>query len=157
MNQILVSLSGHSESSIYTQAAAVQRSLQSESVQMSALYRKLTVETNQIDSPIMSVVSYLSKMSLAEVRAAFEQINSSDQGPSAIVLSYNQIVDLNPEFPVPHPNLQTDILVLHCAAEIQAQFEHPILGRSLQELVNSSYSRHGHIQFEFISRGASLT
>lgn len=157
MNQILVALSGYSESSIYTQVVAVKLRLQSEAVQMSALYRKLTAEANQVDSPIMSVVSFLSKMSLGEVRSAFEQINSGGQEPRATVLSYNQIVDLDPEFPVPHPDLQTDILVLHCAAEIQAQFEHPILGRSLQELVNSSYSRHGHIQFEFISRGASLT
>jgi 7,8-dihydro-6-hydroxymethylpterin-pyrophosphokinase len=77
----------------------------------------------------------------------------------AVLLARGQWVEIDPENPLPHPDLALDGSVLRCASEIWGDFFHPMLGQSLQEIVNQRDSQNGpqtDCTDEFIFRGDKL-
>lgn len=52
-----------------------------------------------------------------------------------LLLSYDQKTRMVPGQNLPHLLLRTDLLVLRCAAEAWGDYEHPVLGQSLNEIV----------------------
>jgi 7,8-dihydro-6-hydroxymethylpterin-pyrophosphokinase len=69
------------------------------------------------------------------------------------LLVFDQIVALTPNLPIPHPALFEDPAVLRCASEVWGDYEHPILGQSLNELVRSV---HSFENVEFFAQGRSV-
>lgn len=69
------------------------------------------------------------------------------------ILTFNQEVQLVPNRNLPHPDLNTDFLVLRCAAEAWGGYEHPIIGKTLNEMVVSQESFE---QIEFFSQGIKV-
>lgn len=68
-------------------------------------------------------------------------------------LSYGSHVLLNPQSPLPDPNLHRKRVFLQCAAEVEPHFIHPILGQSLLQLVNSDQRA---LIGEFFAQGRQL-
>ncbi|GIL17227.1 MAG: hypothetical protein BroJett040_09780 [Oligoflexia bacterium] len=69
------------------------------------------------------------------------------------LLVFNSLIQLDPAMPLPHPLLQSEKVALKCAAEAWGQYEHPILGQTLNELV-MSYPDPESLEFYF--QGAQL-
>lgn len=63
-------------------------------------------------------------------------LKESDGSVEATLLSWGNEVFLNPETPLPNPDLHRQRVFLQCCAEIEPKLVHPILGQSLIELVN---------------------
>lgn len=124
---------------------------------ISSVYRRLDPETEgTLAAEIMVVLGITTS---SDLRGLQDQIRMAGTAFPAVewkLLSFNHEVRLDPDSPVPHPLLHTDPMILHCAAEVESVFEHPVLGRSLQELVKSSQSLLGAPQFEFLMRGETL-
>lgn len=77
----------------------------------------------------------------------------------AVLLARGAWVEIDPENPLPHPDLALDNSVLRCASEIWGDFFHPMLGQSLQEIVNQRDSQNEpqrDCPDEFIFRGDKL-
>jgi len=71
----------------------------------------------------------------------------------AILLSMNREILMTPGFTLPDPRLVQDRLILLCAAEVWGDYEHPVLGQSLTELVKLYPVRD---RIEFFNQGTYL-
>ncbi|MFN7729902.1 MAG: hypothetical protein ACK5P7_12160 [Bdellovibrio sp.] len=124
---------------------------------VSAIYRRIDVRTEgTLSSDLVMALRFVTNLDVISVKSQFRQLSSELPATRHYLLTFNHDVILDPRMPLPHPDLVDDPLILHCAAEIEGGFEHPVLGRSLQELVKSSQPRDGKSLFEFLSRGEAL-
>lgn len=124
---------------------------------ISSVYRRIDESTEgTLSSEVVVALSVSTPLELDPFRIWLEERRSEAPGTRWLLLAFNHEFHLDPRSPIPHPDLHLDPLILRCAAEIEGGFEHPVLGRSLQELVKSSQSSFGKTQFEFLSRGESL-
>ncbi|MBX2995634.1 MAG: hypothetical protein KF681_12455 [Bdellovibrionaceae bacterium] len=124
---------------------------------ISSIYRRIEEATEgTLSSDLVVAFRLRTNMDLQSVKRKVRALASEHPATKVYLLSFNHDVILDPKMPLPHPDLHADTLILHCAAEIEGGFEHPVLGRSLQELVKSSQPRDGQSRFEFLSRGESL-
>ena len=80
-------------------------------------------------------------------------IENNGQKGQPLLLAFNQQVVLSPKLTLPYPELIVDVLLLRCAAEIWGQYEHPILQKTLGEIVKKSELRE---RAEFLMQGESL-
>lgn len=157
MNFALVSLSCELAHGISVLRKAIRDLSPLEAKQASALYRRIDSGTDgTLSAELVAVVHFATMTSLFETKRHIQELKTTNPNVRVTLLTFNYDVMLEPQMPVPHPDLHLDQLILHCAAEIQGGFEHPVLGRSLQELVKSSQSRQSQIRFEFLSRGEGL-
>ena len=124
---------------------------------VSAIYRRIDAATEgTLSSDLVMALRFATNLDLLSVKSKFRLLSSEHPATRLYLLTFNHDVILDPKMPLPHPDLHADPLILHCAAEIEGGFEHPVLGRSLQELVKSSQPRDGQSRFEFLSRGEAL-
>ena len=124
---------------------------------VSSVYRRRDQQTDgTLSSEVVVALAALTEMRLLDLQNFLKKQNEGLTFSKWLLLSYNDEVRLDPEAPIPHPLLHFDPLVLRCAAEIQGSFEHPVLGRSLQELVRSSTRVPDEGSDEFLARGESL-
>lgn len=68
----------------------------------------------------------------------------------AAILTFDSDVQLLPDLNLPHPLLHTDPLTLRCACEVWGSYEHPVLGQTLNELVQLEQQTKN---YEFFSQG----
>jgi 7,8-dihydro-6-hydroxymethylpterin-pyrophosphokinase len=66
------------------------------------------------------------------------------------LLSWGDQVFLNPETPLPNPDLHRKRVFLQCSAELEPKLVHPILGQTLVQLVNLE---HRPLNAEFFAQG----
>ncbi len=78
--------------------------------------------------------------------------NNAKKG-QPLLLAFNQQVVLSPKLTLPYPELIVDVLLLRCAAEIWGQYEHPVLQKTLGEIVKKSELKD---RAEFLMQGESL-
>lgn len=64
------------------------------------------------------------------------QLKDHDSNVEATLLAWEGEVFLNPQAPVPNPDLHRQRVFLQCCAEVEPKLVHPILGQTLIELVN---------------------
>lgn len=69
------------------------------------------------------------------------------------LLSYDDLVILSPQLTLPHPNLHRDFLIVRCASEAWAQYEHPIVQKTLGEIAAVALPA---VDAEFFLQGKSL-
>ncbi len=66
------------------------------------------------------------------------------------ILAYEQEVHLIPDLNVPWPSLFEDFLILKCATEVWPDYVHPILKRTLLQLLSEKSAKP---DFEFLRQG----
>lgn len=87
--------------------------------------------------------------SLDEALAALPADEQFDIKP----LLWGEQVILNPRMPIPHPDLHRNLVLLQCAAEVDAELKHPILGQTLGERLNRETRLN---PLEFFAQGRHL-
>lgn len=157
MNFALAAVSTQLSQGTASLKAALQDFKPLEVEKISSIYRRIEASTEgTLSSDLVVSLRLRTPMDLESVKKRIRWVASEHPATKVYLLSFNHDVILDPKMPIPHPDLHADTLILHCAAEIEGGFEHPVLGRSLQELVKSSQPRDGQSRFEFLSRGESL-
>lgn len=118
-------------------------------VAVSSIYKKyLSGHMDDLNSDLICVLRVETSLS---AHALFTQITQCP-GDWELLL-FDQIVALTPELPIPNPLLFEDAALLRCASETWGEYEHPILGQSLNELVRSV---HSFENIEFFAQGRSV-
>lgn len=102
-------------------------------LRISNIYR---VQANRSDhgwlSELWSVTGMKAEFDQEElVRRLFTW--GADLNLEATPLLWGERVLLNPQMPLPHPDLHRQSVLLQCAAEIDSNALHPILGQSLAD------------------------
>lgn len=116
---------------------------------VSAIYKKYFSEkSDDLNSVLICVIRIETGLS---PQSLFQKMSSWTG--DWVLLLYDQIVSLTPEMPIPHPLLFEDAALLRCASETWGEYEHPILGQSLNELVRSV---HSFENIEFFAQGRSV-
>ena len=69
------------------------------------------------------------------------------------LLVFDKDINIIPELTLPNPILVSDHVILRCAAEVWENYEHPILGQSLNEIIDSIRVND---KVEFYSQGLSI-
>ena len=157
MNFALISISTEMTRGLNGLRECLQGLDQLEVQKVSSVYRRRDLLTEgTLSSEVLVVLGVQTKQSLSDLQGFLLRQNERYPFSQWLLLSYNHEIHLDPESPIPHPRLNFDPLILRCAAEIQGSFEHPVLGRSLQELVRSSAQMSDEASDEFLARGESL-
>lgn len=68
-------------------------------------------------------------------------------------LLWGDRVMLHPKLPIPHPDLHRNLVILQCAAEVDGQIRHPILGQTIAERLNQETRLK---PLEFFAQGRHL-
>lgn len=68
-------------------------------------------------------------------------------------LLWGDRVLLQPQLPIPHPDLHRNLVFLQCASEVDASIRHPILGQTLGERLHQEKRL---IPLEFFAQGRHL-
>ncbi len=68
-------------------------------------------------------------------------------------LLWGDRVMLQPQLPVPHPDLHRNLVFLQCASEVDAKVRHPILGQTIGERLHQEQRL---IPLEFFAQGRHL-
>lgn len=69
------------------------------------------------------------------------------------ILSFEAEAYATPELTIPWPELSDDLLILKCAAEVSPDYKHPLLEKSLLELLQDKKIKP---DFEFLSQGPRI-
>jgi 7,8-dihydro-6-hydroxymethylpterin-pyrophosphokinase len=101
---------------------------------------------------VLKITSSLPSEELAE-RFSKMQLNDSGMTAEVVLLTLNHEVWLRPDCTLPDLRLAKDPLFLRCAAEAWGDYEHPILGRTLTELVKLHPAADS---IEFFAQGTYL-
>lgn len=105
-------------------------------LQLSNIYR---VEAVRVErgwlSELWAVCSVQSAFRTEELEMRLFSL-SQDLSLEATPLLWGQEVLLNPQLPLPHPDLHRNPVFLQCATEVAPDLRHPILGQSLIERLN---------------------
>lgn len=127
---------------------------------VSSIYKRfLNTRREDLNSELCVVVKVSTLLPFNELGAYLDSqqvergVNGSSVNAHASLLSFNNQVLLTPKRPLPHPQLHSDMLTMRCAAEIYGNYEHPVLGQTLNELVKSNETPES---IEFFSQGRSL-
>lgn len=106
---------------------------------ISSVYKKNhSDDYESLNSQLWVVVRIKTKESAEGLNSELRKIGDGGTQFSkgmAILLTYDQQINLLRDLPLPHPMLQGEKVVLFCASEAWGQYRHPILGQSLNELV----------------------
>ena len=76
-----------------------------------------------------------------------EQARLQPKGPRVIdldILFYGKAIVSSPGLEIPHPSLQERKFVLGPLAELAPDLRHPVLGRTVREMLNGVSSQQGH-------------
>lgn len=120
---------------------------------ISSVYKRY-LGKNRVDlnANIETVVRFATDCAVDELLWHFKQFLKNKK-VSLNLLSYDNLVVLSPQLTLPHPSLHTDFLIVRCASEAWAQFEHPIIQKTLSEIASMALPA---VDAEFFLQGKSL-
>jgi 7,8-dihydro-6-hydroxymethylpterin-pyrophosphokinase len=110
-------------------------------VSVSNVYKRYTsVPSLDSRANLELVAKLITRMEINDVlnmiRAIREMPPKSLSHPVELtILTFGDKVWMSPELTLPYPTLHSDGLILMCACEVDADFVHPILKKSLREMV----------------------
>lgn len=129
-------------------------------ISVSSVYKKfLYSRTEDLNSELCAVVKMGIEKSQNEVfdflSEFIRQSHSAPQGSKTeiAILALDQEVRLYPGQNLPSPLLHSNSLILRCASEAWGGYEHPIIKKTLNELVKSSEPL---MNVEFFAQGKVL-
>lgn len=122
--------------------------LQCEGLQVSSVYKRNQKSpfSNRYFSELVAVVRAETFLSIEKLSLWLKEKMSNH----AAVLTFDSDVHLLPDLNLPHPLLHTDPLTLRCACEVWGSYEHPVLGQTLNELVQLEQNT---MNYEFFGQG----
>lgn len=120
-------------------------------VEISSVYKRFKsrdhVDLNATMEFVVKIITSLESEKLIEV------IDKVDKRTSVMLLAFDDLILMSPRLTLPYPELHTDSLIIHCAAEAWGQYEHPIYQKTLSEI---SRSARVSIDSEFFLQGRTL-
>jgi 7,8-dihydro-6-hydroxymethylpterin-pyrophosphokinase len=124
----------------------------------SGLYKRYSNNRREdLNAELITVAHATSNLQAFELQNIFQKIEAEKRAHSLTgrigLLAWDRSISLLPQLTIPHPSLIEDQLILLCAAEACGEFSHPILGKSLRDLL------HGVSQSplaEFVSQPYSV-
>ncbi len=121
---------------------------------VSCIYKRDSTSTNStLYSELVCTFRVSTSMGSLETQQTLQKISEKYQGAEILLLSYNKDVLMLPGQTLPHPNLIKDSVLLRCSSEVWGEYEHPILGQTLNEIVDSNRILE---KVEFYSQGSAL-
>jgi hypothetical protein len=106
------------------------------------------------NAELVAALKITSSLPGEELAERFSKMQLNDSGTTEVVLlTLNHEVWMRPERTLPDLRLAKDSLFLRCAAEVWGDYEHPILGRTLTELVKLHPAADS---IEFFAQGTYL-
>ncbi len=122
---------------------------------VSSVYKSDSRQQTNQRSELVMVAKVRTTLSQRELSLNISNVKTVEGGVTsqAILLSLNREILMTPGLTLPDPRLVQDRLILQCAAEVWGQYEHPILGQTLTELVKLYPARD---PVEFFSQGTYL-
>ncbi len=127
---------------------------------ISSIYKKfLNSRSEDLNSELVVVIKIdteletsqlFKKIKSRENKRSHQQITDDE---SWLLLCYDHEVRMFPGQNLPSPMLHTDRLALRCASEVWGSYEHPVLGKTLSELIQSDEPLD---QVDFYAQGSSL-
>jgi 7,8-dihydro-6-hydroxymethylpterin-pyrophosphokinase len=127
---------------------------------VSAVYKKfLSHRSEDLNSLLVLAIRLNTDLESEQLFAILQSLEKNDEptaggeNESLTLLAFDQEIRLMPGQNLPHLKLHTDTLTLRCAAETWGEYQHPVLGQSLQDLVRFSDPLK-HV--EFFAQGRSL-
>lgn len=82
-----------------------------------------------------------------------ERLRSLDRKTYLTLLVFDDLILMSPKLTLPYPELHTDSLIIHCAAEAWGQYEHPVYQKTLSEI---SRGARASVDTEFFLQGRTL-
>jgi hypothetical protein len=126
-------------------------------LKVSNVYKmKKNLKASEFNSELWTVIKVetgFSKEELNTVLQKFSRPNSEEKECTTTILTFNDIVWLQPELPIPNPALIDQPVILKCAVEVWDSYEHPILGATLGEIASNKPLIS---ELEFFAQGKSL-
>lgn len=120
---------------------------------VSSVYKRyLSNSRVDLNANIEAVVRLATDCEVDELLWHFKQTISGKKA-ALNLLSFDDLVVLSPQLTLPHPSLHTDFLIVRCASEAWAQFEHPIIQKTLSEVASMTMPA---ADAEFFMQGKSL-
>lgn len=121
---------------------------------VSCVYKRNSENVNKtVYSELVCVIKISTTVEVEELRSAINSINIEFAGSEGTLLSLDRMVQMLPTLTLPNPKLANDPTILRCASEIWGEYEHPILGQTLNELITSDLS---YQKVEFYLQGSKL-
>lgn len=121
---------------------------------VSTIYKRNTSQKKYgHSSELICVFKAMTSFGPEQISMALQSLQTKHQGTRALLLSYDKKVQLIPELTLPHPILIQDRALLRCSSEVWGDYEHPILGQTLNEIVSSN---NVFDDVEFYSQGSAI-
>ena len=131
-----------------------------EILKISSVYKKfLNLRSEDLNSELVVVLKVQTSLNSEEMFHRLKQHKNPrvhqqlTDYESLTLLCYDAEVRMFPSQNLPSPLLHSDALALRCASEVWQQYEHPVLKKTLNELVKSTPALN---QVEFFSQGNGL-
>ncbi len=132
----------------------------SEIQEISSVYKKfLNIRSEDLNSELVVVLKVQTAMTSENLFDCLKQHKSPrvhqqlTDYESLSILCYDDEVRMFPGQNLPSPLLHSDALALRCAAEVWGHYRHPVLKKTLNELVKSNPTLN-HV--EFFAQGNGL-
>lgn len=126
-------------------------SAQIQFVEISSVYKRFKSSDHaDLNAALEFVVKAVTSLE-PEVLMSF--LEDGDQKVRVTLLAYDALIMMSPHLTLPYPELHTDTLIIHCAAEAWGQYEHPVYQKTLSEI---SHGARVSIDTEFFLQGRTL-
>jgi 2-amino-4-hydroxy-6-hydroxymethyldihydropteridine diphosphokinase len=150
MNKNIFLLLGSNVGNSYDNLRTATKHIQTDAgviIKQSSIYR--TKAWGKIDQPdflnqVIQIETNLSPedllISVLEIEKKMGRVRNEKWGPRIIdidILFYNQIVINLPQLIIPHPEIAARRFTLSPLAELSPDFSHPLLNKTIDELLNA--------------------
>lgn len=120
-------------------------------VEISSIYKRFKSPDHvDLNASMECVAKVITSLGAEEV---IDIVDKIDRQIEVMLLAFDDLILMSPRLTLPYPDLHTDPLVIHCAAEVWGQYEHPVYLKTLSEI-----SRGARVldDAEFFLQGRSL-
>ena len=120
-------------------------------VEISSIYKRFkSVDHVDLNASMEFVVKIITQL---EPEKTMEVLDTVDKRAQVMLLAFDDLILMSPRLTLPYPELHTDSLIIHCAAEAWGQYEHPVYQKTLSEI---SRGARVSIDTEFFLQGRTL-